>query len=540
MPNILIVDDEASLRLLLASLLEEDGYTVKTATSVPEAREYLRSQSFDVVLTDIILPRIHGTELLPDLTRNTKAIMMTGEPTIETAVKAVRAGAFDYLPKPFTKEALLKVVGNATTLKSLEDDRDRLEKLNQEHQRELERRVVERTRELDQALAEIKLSQDRLIQQEKLKALGQMVSGIAHDLNNILMPVLGLPEFMLANPKMIENPKEVERALTTIMNAAHDAQDIISRLRNFYRPDLKPGLAPCSPSTLITQAIALTEPSWKSQAEAAGKTITIRTEFQDVPNVLINESTMRQVLTNLIMNSVDAIAAEGTITFSTDRDDPWVIIRVSDTGHGMTEKVRQQCFDPFFTTKGEQGSGLGLPVSYSLIQQNGGTLEVESEAGKGTTIILRLLSEQLAPLPDSAQAVPPPSALEEGVLSPLRILVVDDDPVSRNLLMEYITAMGHVPELAENGTQALTLLRQIPFDIVLTDRAMPGMRGDEVAKLAKRISPGIPVIMLTGFGSLMRHTQERPEGVDEIIEKPVSPAALDKTIKSISRTGAPS
>jgi len=195
------------------------------------------------------------------------------------------------------------------------------------------------------------------------------------------------------------------------------------------------------------------------------------------------------------------------------------VLVIGDTGTGMTEGVRRRCLEPFFTTKGERGTGLGLSMIYGIIQRHQGTIDVETEVDKGTTFIIRFPVQ-------TAQARFEPNAQPVDAVQPLRVLVVDDEAVVREVVGEYLKLDGHVVEAADSGRDGLEKLRHRRFDLVLLDRAMPDMSGDEVAAAIKTANPTMPVIMLTGFGSMMDAADEKPAGVDFIVGKPVTINAL--------------
>jgi CheY-like chemotaxis protein len=235
-------------------------------------------------------------------------------------------------------------------------------------------------------------------------------------------------------------------------------------------------------------------------------------------------------MTNLIFNAVDAMPSGGTIgirTYPILGSDS-VGLEIADTGMGMPEEVRSRCFDPFFTTKGTQGSGLGLSVVHGCIRRHEGTLEVESAIGQGTTFRITLPCYRDEPMAGRHRAT---------AERPLRILVVDDDVKVRDVLTQLLIRDDHKVTVASNGTEGLTLFGAAVFDLVITDRGLPGISGDRVAMMIKERSPATPVVMLTGFGGLMSASQERPEGVDLVLSKPVSAEALRAALARVT-TGA--
>jgi CheY-like chemotaxis protein len=247
-----------------------------------------------------------------------------------------------------------------------------------------------------------------------------------------------------------------------------------------------------------------------------------------VPPVLGSRPDLRNALANVVFNAVDALPLGGTITFRSRVEGDHVLLQVSDSGTGMPEEVRRRCLEPFFTTKPEHGTGLGLAIVRDTVRQHHGLLDLWSVAGEGTTVSIRLPAAPRAAEP----AHEPVVAI--GAIPPLRILVVDDEPLVRRLLADYLAIDGHAVETATNGRHALDRFRAGRYDLVVTDRAMPEMGGDELAAAIRRLSFDEPVIMLTGFGDLMLAADERPLGVDLVLSKPVTPAALRQAVARVA------
>jgi len=232
------------------------------------------------------------------------------------------------------------------------------------------------------------------------------------------------------------------------------------------------------------------------------------------------------MLANLIFNAVDAMPKGGTITVRARSDGAWARLEVSDTGIGMSDEVRQHCLEPFFTTKGQHGTGLGLSLVHTTVQRHDGTLTIESEPGRGSTFIVRFPVHD-EPAPAVASVESPAS------VRPLHILVVDDDPVVRKSVVAQLNTQAHTVETASNGREGLDRFEAGRFDLVVTDRAMPEMGGDQLAATIQRSAPDTPVIMLTGFGDLMSARGEHPVGVDAVVSKPVTLAALTQAILKV-------
>ena len=390
---------------------------------------------------------------------------------------------------------------------------------------EAEQNLRAANQELEKALSELKATQRQMIQQERLRALGQMASGIAHDFNNTLTPILGFSEILLTNEEMLRDPAEARRLLEMLNTSAHDAASVVDRLREFYRPlEADKAFPPLNLTRIVQQAISLTEPKWKTQAQANGINIEVITSFNDDAIVAGEEAALREVLTNLIFNAVDAMPNGGRIAIEVSVEAGQALLRLRDNGVGMTEQVKQRCLEPFFSTKGERGTGLGLSMVYGIIERHRGRLELESAPGQGTTFTISL------PIADLVRISPPAEQTANGRQSNLSILVVDDDERVCEVVAQYLRGDGHDVVITTSGREAVVETQQNRFDIIFLDRAMPQMSGDQTAELIKQLHPDLPIILLTGFGALIEVTGSRPRAVDAVLGKPVTLGTLRETI----------
>lgn len=381
---------------------------------------------------------------------------------------------------------------------------------------------------LERALTELRRTQQQVIQQERLSALGEMASGVAHDFNNALAKILGFVELLLGTPEHLESSERVKQYLQMMNTAGQDAANVVRRLREFYRKRNDAEVfQPVQLSRLVEQAVALTQPKWKNQAQATGLRIDVRTVLENVPAIGGNEADLREVLTNLVFNAVDAMPAGGTITIRTRRDGELVALDISDTGTGMTDEVRQRCLEPFYSTKGERGTGLGLAIVYGIVQRHGGTIDIDSAQGRGTTFAIKF--------PVYAGQHVEVSHCEPSRVPLLRILLVEDQPLLREIEAEYLGTDGHVVEGAADGLEGLQKFRAGTFDLVITDQAMPEMSGDKLAAAIKRLSPKTPVILVTGFGDMMKACGDNPAGVDLVLAKPITQACLRQAITTVTK-----
>jgi CheY-like chemotaxis protein len=233
------------------------------------------------------------------------------------------------------------------------------------------------------------------------------------------------------------------------------------------------------------------------------------------------ESEIREALTNLVFNAVDAMAEGGTLTLRTGTlaHGTRVYVEVRDSGIGMNEDTRQRCLEPFFTTKGERGTGLGLAMVYGTVQRHGGDIEIDSAVGQGTAMRL-VFSAQTAVLAPSATPTSGPI-----VLPRLRILLIDDDPLLLKSLRDALEADAHQVVTANGGQEGINSFAaasrgEKPFDAVITDLGMPYVDGRKVAAAIKSFSRSTPVILLTGWGQRLIAEGDVPSHVDQVLSKP--------------------
>ncbi len=558
--RILIVEDSEEHVVFLQKLLgsSREAFELRVAGSLAEALARLDEEPVDVVLLDLTLPDSEGlgtftrvSEAAPDL----PVVVMSGVQDVALALETVHQGAQDYLVKGQVDNHLLTRSiqyaierkrgqlqlrrANELLERRVRERTDALQQANARLQEEVaERRkaeeaVIESNTQLAAALARLKTSQDEIIQRERMHALGRMANGIAHDFNNALAPILGFSELMLMKPETLQDPLRARGYLEMIHNAAKDSAVVVSRLREFYRyRDESEVFMPVVINDLILQVISLTQPRWKDQALAAGVTIDVRTEMSNVPTVPGNEAELREALANVVFNAIDAIPKRGTILLRTEMQGRWLVITVTDDGIGMSEEVRARCLEPFFSTKDNEGTGLGLGSVYGIVRRHEGEIDIQSEPGRGTSVSISLPLERKGKVPEAPKPAMP-------VRAALRILVVEDEPLVREVLAVYLEEDAHHVVLAVNGRIGLEKFRtEGPFDLVMTDRAMPEMNGDQLAVEIKKLNPRQPIILLTGFGDLMTGAGEQPPGVDLVVSKPFTLAALRSAMSKVTEENA--
>lgn len=383
---------------------------------------------------------------------------------------------------------------------------------------------------LQQAYDDLRQTQQAVLQQERLRALGQMASGIAHDINNALSPVALYTELLLEQePNLSERAREY---LVTMQRAIEDVGHTIARMREFYRqrePQLT--LLPVDLTQVLPQVVDLTRARWSDMPQQRGVVIDLRTDLApDLPAIMGVESELREALINLVFNAVDAMPEGGTLTLRTravaappsggvSESLTDVQVEVCDTGVGMDEETRRRCLEPFFTTKGERGTGLGLAMVYGIVQRHSAELEMESAVGQGTTV--RLIFAVPLTL---AEGVALPAARAQ-VPSRLRILIVDDDPLLLKSLQDTLEGDGHVVVAANGGQNGIDAFRTAAqrgesFAAVITDLGMPYVDGRRVAMAVKTASPTTPIILLTGWGQRLEAEGDVPLNVDRLLSKP--------------------
>jgi signal transduction histidine kinase/HAMP domain-containing protein len=394
-------------------------------------------------------------------------------------------------------------------------------------------------KELETAYNELRQTQATILQQERLKALGQMASGIAHDVNNALSPVVGFSDIILRGDFGLD--ARGKKYLKYIRTAGEDIAHIVARLREFYRTrEDNESLQQLSLNGLVEQVVEMTRPRWRDIPQSNGVTIEVATELaQDISELPGIESEIREALTNLVLNAVDAMPKGGKITLRTrmlrqqngGKYPRQIAVEVSDSGTGMDEETRKRCLEPFFSTKGKRGTGLGLAMVYGVMKRHEGGIEIQSEFGQGTTF--RLLFPIRPNLcKDGGDENPLP-------IEPLQILCIDDEPLLRELIKEILERDGHEVEVSDSGQSGLDEFRMArergrPFDVVITDLGMPYVDGRQVAKAVKQESPSTPVVMLTGWGAFMREDGNAPEQVDGIISKPPRSRDLREVLSRLS------
>jgi signal transduction histidine kinase len=579
--QILIAEDSATQAQQLQHTLERHGYRVTGAANGRLAFEAAQRNKPALIISDVIMPEMNGYELCRRVKTDTRladvpVILVTTLSDPHDVIRGLECGADNFILKPYDADQLLRriqfVLVNSQMRRSEQPDmgleivfsgqkhfitadrlqilnlllstyeaaihrnkelsstRDTLRETNTELQqltRELEDRVRVRTRELERSNEALRQAQQALIQQERLSALGQMASGIAHDINNAISPISLYTESLLEHETNLS--AGARDRLVTMQRAIDDVAQTVARMREFYRPrESELNLMEVELNTLVQQVIALTRARWSDQPQRRGIMIELQTQLApDIPDIRGIENEIRDAVTNLIFNAVDAMPEGGVIKVCTsvltsptenDTSKQHVRLEVRDTGIGMDEETRRRCLEPFFTTKGNRGTGLGLAMVYGMAQRHGAALEIDSKPGDGTT--MRLLFPVSAAAAGSTARVP---VLRMPSRS-LRLLIVDDDPVLNESLRNTLTEDGHCVTVAHGGQAGIDAFHGAhqtpePFDVVITDLGMPYVDGRQVIESVRASAPRTPIILLTGWGQRLAD-HEHPPRADRLLSKP--------------------
>ena len=376
MPNVLLVDDEPSLRLTMGEFLKRADYTVLSAADYESAVMHT-ADVIDVAVIDINLPGKSGIELLKLLCCAeiyVPVIMITGEPNLSVIPEIVRAGAYDFIAKPIVKDVLLNAVGRAAEKKRLTDEKRRLEQEIIRHTEELEMRVAERTAELVE-------THKRLVQQERIAALGRAAAQVAHEVKN---PLAGLLLYSLhLKGKLGESSNSQALLVDKIVDTINHLTDRVERILGFARP-LKLRRSSGNLNQIVNTVMELLQP------QITANKIDVRLSLsEDTSPVMIDESSIRGALMNLILNAIEAMPNGGRLSITTDQTEDMLRLEIVDTGRGITEEEAKNIFEAFYTTK-EQGLGLGMPYAKKIIEQHGGTIAVASRPEEGTKLSVEL------------------------------------------------------------------------------------------------------------------------------------------------------
>jgi len=374
--------------------------------------------------------------------------------------------------------------------------------------------------ELRAALTEVERSQRQIVQTERLSALREMAGGVAHDFNNLLAVVLGRAEMLL---RRVSDP-EVTRGLEIIRRAAMDGALTVRQLQEFTRVRRTRAFGAVDLGQVLNDVLELTRPRWETEAQSRGIFYEVRIEGRPLPPVSGVSEELREAFMNLLVNALEAMPNGGRFIFRVERQGDYVTVAAQDDGHGIPERIRERIFAPFFTTKGPQRTGLGLSVAWGIVNRHGGTIEVESEPGRGSTFTLFLpVSQEIPSEHQPAVAFAPKSGA--------RVLVIEDEPDVGDVLKELLAAEGYVVIAARDGAEGLARCEAEPVDLVLSDLSMPGMSGWDVAAACQDRFPTVPVGLMTGWGDQLDPEELARHRVRFVLTKPF---VVDDVLRAIA------
>lgn len=617
--KILVVDDELLILRIISDILGKEGYEVNTAINYHNAIKLLDENKFDVVITDIRMPEKSGIDLLThvrEINSDLPVILMTGFASLESAIGAVKQGAYDYLTKPLDFNKLKRIVVQSIERFELLQSNKKLVKELQEINSNLELKVSERTRELNNILnsanesivttdndliirtanpktneiygkdcigqklneliqgvnfesivpkilkdqsyitkhevkygdkhLEVSLSQlvdytskevfgvivitdditdkkrleVQLLQSAKMSAVGQLAAGVAHEFNNVLSGIVGYTSLAMSR----DNVEKIREDLKVVDKASNRAIDVVRKLLAFSRhKDEKYTLT--NIDGVIDDSVSLVSNTLAKEG------IKIIKHFGKTPPVKINQGEIQQAVLNMVINAKHAIDSNTNITpdekvigITTGISNGFVKMDISDTGVGIPKENLPKIFEPFFTTKDkdskEAGTGLGLPITYAIVERHGGSIDVDSIIGKGTTFSIWLPYDQPLSNGNVSQVIDIDDKEQLESARKANVLVIDDELYIRDLIRDSLKDQGHNVTTVDNGEEAIELFDANHFDIVFVDYMLPGCSGLEVIKKIKPNNPQTTMILITGSANAYIVEEAMAEGATSFLQKP--------------------
>jgi len=360
--------------------------------------------------------------------------------------------------------------------------------------------------------------QNQFVQIERLKALGEMASGVAHDFNNVLAGILGKTQLMLAAVEkgIVPDRESLRQNLKTIERTTIQGSHTVKRIQDFTRIRTDQKFDNVDVNDIVNYAIDVIRPLWKDQCEA--KSIRIEIQFHPgaIPPVNGISAELTEVMVNVLTNAIDAMPTGGIVLIKTalgqTANGDSIEIEVSDTGVGMSSEVKRRIFDPFFSTKGPKGTGLGMSVAYGIVSRHQGSIRFETELGRGTTCCLSL---PVAKQSEKIMRLRTPAMQKEKP----KILVIDDEAVIRDFLVEMFVSAGYEADAAATGTEGMALFDKNRYDLVFSDLGLPEMSGWDIAKAIRARRPNVPIVLLSGWGIQLDDVRIQECGIDLVLSK---------------------
>jgi signal transduction histidine kinase len=541
---LLVEDNPGDARLILEMLKSIPGNKISGFGSLSAAFEYLEQHSPDIILLDLGLPDSQGLDTVRRVASKMPAlpiIVLTGLGDDMLALDAIKIGAQDYMEKGLVEpEILMRAIRYAMERKLVEEElnkhREHLEDLVRERTQELKERNVQLEKEISERLQteeQNKSLENQLIQAQKMEAIGRFAGGIAHDLNNILYPIIINTEILLedAQPSSL-----LHETLKQILEGANRQKDLVRHILSFSRQN--------GQNYIPIRVIPLVKECLNFIRSAIPSTIDIRQHIDASLDTIMGDSTqIYQVIMNLCKNASDAIGQQsGAIEVTLENTlleripahyeiNPgrYLKLTVRDTGCGMTSELMNHIFEPFYSTKEMgKGSGMGLAVVHGILKNHGGTVTVESEIGKGSrfTIYLPLTKKK------SRRKGQPQDDDYSNTLK-VKILLVDDEESILTSLKNALNRLNYDVVPVKDSQEALNMFSSTPdeFDLVITDLTMPRLSGIELSSKLLEIRSDIPIILCTGFNDAIDEEEAKASGIRELILKPASISELRKTIQ---------
>jgi len=369
------------------------------------------------------------------------------------------------------------------------------------------------------AHAEFEERRERATHAEKMAALGELSFGVAHNVNNTLTGILGRAQLLLRT----KDAEKINSGIEMIVKSAEDGAQIIRRIQDFARRQPSRKFEAVSVAGLMKDVCEMSRPRWESRVD--GPQIRLALVADCTASVLGDPVELREVLVNMIYNAIDAMPSGGEIRLSSQEANGRAVLTIADNGMGMTPDVKSRLFDPFFTTKGKSGTGMGMAVSFGIIRRHNGSIDVDSEPGRGATFRISLPLAEDAITPAAVE----PSKLEvANTADKIRVLVVDDETAVREVLREALEAEGCEVVVAESGEIALKLYDAAggKLDVVFTDIGMPEMSGWELASEIRKRSETIPLAIVSGWADAISCDARQAIKADWVVSKPFDIAII--------------
>jgi len=508
--KVLVVDDSRPVVLMIKSMLEEEAYNVITAFSGEEGMEKAIEEMPDVILLDVMMPGIDGFETCRRLKDNSKTmdipvLMVTAVNDTASKVSGLKSGCCDYVTKPFNVLELLARVNSQMRIKMLHDE------------------LKSKNDELVKTYNHLKETQSQMVQMAKLSALGEMIAGVAHELNNPLTGIIGYTELLLSS----EAAEKFRRQIQKIYKQADRCRKIIQNLMIFSREQSSEKVI-CSLNKILQEVLEIINYQLTSDG------VKIYKDFAcDLPEMLLDRNQLQQVFLNMLNNShqaMDNIRGEKSITIRSYREGTLAKVEIRDTGRGIPSENLDKIFDPFFTTKSVgEGTGLGLSICYGIIKDHGGQIKVESTPGKGTAFTVEIPMTSYKPVTEKKEIV---KSVTEDVIK--NILVIDDEEVIREVVTSALENLGHSVDSFNDGQVALEKIKSKSYDLILTDIKMPGIDGKVFFEFIKEYNPDMAEKVLFMSGDILGLPGDSflQKFKDRLIEKPFTILHLQERVKA--------